>query len=68
VTLDGSLFIAQRDTEAMPGTSADWRLAVKRGRDGKDGAPGKKGDRGEKGKDGRDGKDLTQLGPDGSKW
>lgn len=40
VTWDGSFWIAQRRTKAKPGTCADWRLAVKRGRDGKDaGAP-----------------------------
>jgi hypothetical protein len=36
VTWNGSLFIAQRDTEAKPETSDAWRMAVKRGRDGKD--------------------------------
>lgn len=34
VTLGGSLFIAQKDgPEGAPGSSPDWRLAVKRGRD-----------------------------------
>lgn len=37
VTFGGSIFIAQRDTDARPETSDDWRLGVKRGRDGKDG-------------------------------
>lgn len=37
VTYAGSCWIAQTDTKAAPGNgSADWRLAVKRGRDGKD--------------------------------
>lgn len=36
VTLGGSFFIAQKDTDAKPGDSDDWRLAVKRGRDGRD--------------------------------
>lgn len=37
VTYGGSLWIAQRETKARPDSSADWRLAVKKGRDGKDG-------------------------------
>jgi collagen type III alpha len=36
VTLAGSFFIAQNTTNAKPGTSDDWRLAVKRGADGRD--------------------------------
>lgn len=36
VTWGGSFWIAQCDTKAKPETNADWRLAVKRGRDGKD--------------------------------
>jgi hypothetical protein len=36
VTLGGSFFIAQVDTTEKPGTSNDWRLAVKRGSDGRD--------------------------------
>lgn len=37
VTWGGSLWIAQRDTEAKPDSpDSGWRLAVKRGRDGKD--------------------------------
>lgn len=36
VTWGGSFWIAQCDTTAKPETNADWRLAVKRGRDGKD--------------------------------
>jgi hypothetical protein len=35
----GSLWIAQRDTRAKPGTSDDWRLACKKGRDGRDAPP-----------------------------
>ena len=38
VTWGGSLWIAQRATEAKPETNDDWKLAVKRGRDGKDAA------------------------------
>jgi hypothetical protein len=37
VTWRGSFWIAQKETSAKPDeASADWRLAVKRGRDGKD--------------------------------
>lgn len=36
-TWAGSAWVAQRQTEAKPGTNGDWRLAVKCGRDGKDG-------------------------------
>lgn len=36
VTFGGSLWVAQKDTKAKPGTHEDWRLAVKRGADGKD--------------------------------
>lgn len=36
VTYGGQFYIAQRDTDAVPGESPDWRLSVKRGRDGKD--------------------------------
>lgn len=36
-TYGGSFWIAQKDSpEGVPGGSADWRLAVKKGRDGKD--------------------------------
>jgi integrin beta 3 len=35
-THGGSLWIAQRDTRAKPGTGDDWRLACKKGRDGRD--------------------------------
>lgn len=45
VTRRGSLFIAQRDTAAIPDEntpeSRDWRLAVKSGRDGKPGRDGR---------------------------
>lgn len=41
VTFGGSLWIAQKDApDGRPGLSADWRLAVKKGRDGKDGRNG----------------------------
>lgn len=37
VTFGGSWFLAQKDAPAgKPGSSEDWRLAAKRGRDGKD--------------------------------
>lgn len=37
VTFGGSFWIAQKDAPAgKPGASADWRLAVKKGRDGSD--------------------------------
>jgi hypothetical protein len=37
ITFGGSYWIAQKDApEGKPGMSADWRLAVKKGRDGKD--------------------------------
>ena len=65
VTLNGSWFIAQCDTEARPEVSKDWRLAVKRGQNGKDGKPGEKGAQGIPGKDG---KDLTQLTLKGQKY
>lgn len=57
VTLNGSFWIAQKDTATKPETpDCDWRLAVKRGRDGKDGKPGDKGVPGPEGKPGRDGR------------
>lgn len=66
VTHSGSLWIAQRQTaRIIPGTSDDWRLAAKRGRDGKD---GKDGAPGPQGSEGRAGRDLTQIGPNGGKW
>jgi hypothetical protein len=52
----GSIWHCNVDvTQAKPGTSEDWTLAVKRGRDGKDGKngsdgePGPQGPKGEKG-------------------
>ena len=40
VTFGGSWWIAQKDApEGKPGTSPDWRLACKRGRDGADFRP-----------------------------
>jgi hypothetical protein len=38
VTSGGSMHIAVRDTTAVPGTSSDWKLCVKHGRDGRDAA------------------------------
>lgn len=35
VSWAGSFWIAQRSTDAKPGSGEDWRLAVKRGQDGK---------------------------------
>lgn len=47
VTFGGSFWIAQKDVPAgKPGESADWRLAVKKGRDGRDGEKGERGDPG----------------------
>ncbi len=40
VTFGGQVFAAQCDTQGEPLKSADWRLAVKRGRDGKDAGEG----------------------------
>lgn len=55
VTDDSSLWIATVDgTTDRPGTSADWKLAVKRGREGKSGPQGLKGGDGKPGRDGRD--------------
>lgn len=48
-TYGGSLWIAQKDTDAKPGDDDSWRLAVKRGRDGKDGKDGPPGPQGPKG-------------------
>ncbi|GEP61044.1 hypothetical protein [Reyranella soli] len=36
VTHDGSLFLAMVDGSEKPGTSSEWKLVTKRGRDGKD--------------------------------
>jgi hypothetical protein len=54
VTWDGSMWHCEAPTSAKPGTSDDWKLATKRGRDGRDGLRGEKGDRGAQGKDGKD--------------
>lgn len=35
-THDGSVWLAQVDTNTKPGSDAAWRMLVKRGRDGKD--------------------------------
>jgi hypothetical protein len=35
-THDGSLWLALADTRAQPGTSEDWRMITKKGRDGRD--------------------------------
>lgn len=41
VTYGGSMFVATKDApEGAPGSSDDWKLSVKRGRDGKDGRNG----------------------------
>ncbi len=61
VTRGGSFWIAQAETNAVPGTpegATEWRLAVKAGRDGKvgpQGPQGPQGPRGDKGTDGRNG-------------
>lgn len=61
VTLGGSFWIAQADTNSRPGTpdgAKSWRLAVKKGSDGRigpQGIVGPQGPRGEKGVDGRNG-------------
>jgi len=65
VTWDGSLWHCEAPTKSKPGTSDDWKLCAKRGRDGRDGLRGEKGERGA---EGRAGKDLTQMGPDGKRW
>lgn len=53
VSWGGSFFIAQKDTDTKPGEGrAEWRLAVKRGREGREGKlgpVGPAGPRGEKG-------------------
>ena len=47
VTRDGSFFFCMVEkTESVPGTSLDWRLAVKRGQNGKDGKQGPQGPQG----------------------
>jgi len=60
VSFGGSLWIAQRDTEAIekPGDgSPAWRLAVKHGRDGREGKVGPEGPKGSKGDPGMPGRD-----------
>lgn len=57
VTYDGSVWICVVDVaKAKPGTTPDWKLAVRRGGEGK---PGKDG---LKGLDGKDGKDWRPIG------
>lgn len=52
VTRDGSMWHCNvQTTEAMPGTSPDWQMAVRRGDKGKDGAPGPQGPQGKAGQD-----------------
>lgn len=59
VTFGGSYWIAQKDApDGKPGLSADWRLAVKKGRDGKDGKDGERGAQGERGVPGLNGRDM----------
>jgi len=66
VSFGGSFWIAQKGNPGgKPGTTDDWRLAVKHGRQGKQGEQGPKG---KDGRDGRDGRDLTKMMPDGSKY
>lgn len=61
VTRGGSFWIAQAETNAVPGTpdgAKTWRLAVKAGRDGKEGKvgpPGNTGPKGDPGTPGRNG-------------
>lgn len=50
VTRDGSIWHCERQTNETPGTSHDWKLCVKRGRDGKDGATGARGPEGKPGR------------------
>jgi integrin beta 3 len=56
VTYAGSSWIAQRETDEVPGEgSTAWRLSAKRGREGKAGKDGKPGKDGKDGAPGRDG-------------
>jgi len=65
VTSDGSAWHCEVDRTMMhPGTSPDWKLIVKRGRNGAD---GKDGATGERGPEGARGRDLTQLHFNGHK-
>lgn len=56
-TLDGSLWHCNTDTSARPGSSEDWTLCAKRGRDGRNGEKGDPGPRGERGMPGANGAD-----------
>lgn len=38
VTHDGSLWHAERETRSEPGAGADWKLAVKKGKDARPGS------------------------------
>ena len=58
VTFAGSYWIAKTDATTKPGTSDEWRLAVKRGSPGKDGKDGLRGEKGERGTNGLNGRDL----------
>jgi len=81
VTLGGSTFIAQRDTETKPETSKDWTLSVKRGGNGpsaydaakRAGFNGSETEwlaslKGDPGKKGDSGRDLTQMTLTGEKY
>lgn len=53
VSYGGSIWIARKDEPAgAPREGADWRVAVRKGRDGKDGKDGKNGERGPQGEPG----------------
>jgi integrin beta 3 len=55
-TWNGSMWHCEKSmTEAQPGTSPDWKLVVKAGRDGKEGKPGDRGEKGERGPKGEKG-------------
>lgn len=61
VSWGGSFWIARKAGElGKPGTTEDWRLAVKKGRDGRD---GEKGERGEKGEAGQSWVKTDDLNP-----
>lgn len=59
VTRAGGIWHCECDTEAAPGESAHWKLAVKKGNDGKE---GKAGPAGERGVPGPAGQDFSNLG------
>src|SRR5262245_55310385 len=61
VSRENSQWIELTDTIKSPGSSKDWQLSTRPGRDGKSGKDGKDGERGPQGPAGRD---LTQLGFD----